>query len=131
MNGYDDIINLPHHVSLKRKRMDINSRASQFMPFSALSGYSDALRKKEEVLYEKKTLSEDAINLLNLKLIDLSNIIHTNPLVNVTYFVYKNNSLGYYDVISERVKRIDNINKYIILVNNKKISLNDIINIKY
>lgn len=130
MNSYDDIINLPHHVSLKRKRMDISNRAMQFMPFSALSGYSDALKKKEEILCEKIVLGEDNINLINLKLIDLSNIIHTNPLVNVTYFVSYNGNLGKYFVICEKIKKIDNINKYIMFINNKKIFFDDIISIK-
>ena len=34
---YDDIINLPHHVSTTRKRMSMIERAAQFSPFAALS----------------------------------------------------------------------------------------------
>ena len=43
MNNYDDIINLPHHISKKHKQMSIESRAAQFAPFAALTGYSDAI----------------------------------------------------------------------------------------
>ena len=34
-NNYDDIIDLPHQVSKKHKRMDVSERAAHFMPFSA------------------------------------------------------------------------------------------------
>lgn len=45
MNNYDDIINLPHHISKKHKQMSIESRAAQFAPFAALTGYSDAIEE--------------------------------------------------------------------------------------
>ncbi|MBP5201216.1 hypothetical protein J6Z39_00990 [bacterium] len=38
---YAKIINLPHHVSTRRPPMTLNSRAAQFAPFAALSGYND------------------------------------------------------------------------------------------
>ena len=43
MSRYDDIINLPHHVSPTRKRMSTHDRAAQFVPFAALVGYDDAV----------------------------------------------------------------------------------------
>ena len=44
MSRYDDIINLPHHVSPTRKRMSMHDRAAaQFAPFAALVGYDDAV----------------------------------------------------------------------------------------
>lgn len=42
---YDDIINLPHHVSPTRPRMSNADRAAQFAAFAALSGHSEAMRE--------------------------------------------------------------------------------------
>ena len=44
---YEDIINLPHHVSKKRPQMEIINRAAQFSPFAALKGYEDAIEEKQ------------------------------------------------------------------------------------
>ena len=40
---YDDIINLPHHVSATRPQMSMIDRAAQFSPFAALTGYDAAI----------------------------------------------------------------------------------------
>lgn len=39
MGKYDDIIRLPHHQSAKHPHMDMISRAAQFAPFAALTGF--------------------------------------------------------------------------------------------
>lgn len=55
MAEYDDIINLPHHVSKHHPQMPMWKRAAQFAPFAALSGYEQAVRdveKNNELLYE-------------------------------------------------------------------------------
>ena len=44
-NEYDDIINLPHHVSKRHPQMSMWNRAAQFAPFSALTGYEDAIKE--------------------------------------------------------------------------------------
>ncbi len=45
MDNYDDIINLPHHVSKSHPQMSMWSRAAQFAPFAALTGYDDAIKE--------------------------------------------------------------------------------------
>lgn len=42
---YSDIIDLPHHVSLRHKPMSTDNRAAQFAPFAALTGYDSAIEK--------------------------------------------------------------------------------------
>ena len=50
---YDDIINLPRHVSKKRPPMPVKDRAAQFSPFAALTGH-DAEVKETIALKELK-----------------------------------------------------------------------------
>ena len=45
MEEYEDIINLPHHVSKTHERMSMMSRAAQFAPFAALSGHEEAIEE--------------------------------------------------------------------------------------
>lgn len=45
MPNYDDIINLPHHVSKKRKPISLKNRSAQFAPFSALKGYQEKINE--------------------------------------------------------------------------------------
>ncbi len=61
-NNYDDIINLPHHVSSKHPQMSIEKRAAQFAPFAALTGLENTMddARKEwgnsvegEIIHEK------------------------------------------------------------------------------
>lgn len=42
---YDDIINLPHHVSTRHIPMSIYSRSAQFAAFAALNGFEDAVEE--------------------------------------------------------------------------------------
>ena len=44
MDNYEDIINLPHHVSKRHPQMSMWNRAAQFAPFAALTGYDDAIK---------------------------------------------------------------------------------------
>ncbi|MCQ2396754.1 MAG: hypothetical protein MJ106_03535 [Lentisphaeria bacterium] len=45
---YQDIIDLPHHVSTKHPQMSMESRAAQFAAFAALNGYEDAINETAE-----------------------------------------------------------------------------------
>lgn len=47
-NKYDDIINLPHHVSNKYPQMSLKARAAQFAAFAALAGYEDKIKETEK-----------------------------------------------------------------------------------
>ena len=61
MNKYDDIINLPHHVSKTHPQMSMWNRAAQFAPFAALTGYDDAIKdtaQENESNFEKQETEE-------------------------------------------------------------------------
>lgn len=50
---YEDILNLPHHVSETHPPMPTADRASQFAPFAALTGYKEAIEETERMAEEK------------------------------------------------------------------------------
>ena len=55
MSNYDDIINLPHHVSKVHPQLSMYQRAAQFAPFAALTGYKEAVDRttaENEAKYE-------------------------------------------------------------------------------
>ena len=61
-SDYDDIINLPHHISKRHPQMSMWNRAAQFAPFAALAGYEDAIREtaqENESSYEAKNNEEE------------------------------------------------------------------------
>ena len=64
MSYYDDIINLPHHVSTKHPRMSMYNRSAQFSPFAAPTGYEKAIeearRKLQEYQGGTKSLGKEA-----------------------------------------------------------------------
>ena len=65
---YQDIINLPHHVSKTHPQMPLYDRAAQFSPFAALTGYEDAIRETARLTDNWVQLSEDKKQELDEKL---------------------------------------------------------------
>lgn len=63
-NRYDEIINLPHHVSKTRPQMPMSDRAAQFAPFAALTGYDSAIKETGRLTDEKIELDEEALTAL-------------------------------------------------------------------
>ena len=58
---YEDIINLPHHVSSHYPRMSMEGRAAQFAPFSALTGLEASIRRAaehpdEQIYFDDETI---------------------------------------------------------------------------
>ena len=61
--NYDDIINLPHYVSKKHPQMSIEARSAQFAPFSALTGYDEALKETAIAIGLSASEVESMLNL--------------------------------------------------------------------
>lgn len=121
MGKYDDIINLPHHVSKNHPQMSLENRAAQFAPFAALVGYAEAITSSQEQLDEKAILSED-------KKEELESILH--KINKGTSIVIKYHTGKKYVSYKGKVKTIDINEKKIIFDNRKSISLKDIYNIE-
>lgn len=124
---YDDIINMPHHVSRRHKQMPLSDRAAQFSPFSALSGYGDAVKETARQTDGRIYLSEDAKAVINDKIRILSKMSHSES-VSITYFVPDDKKAGgQYITDTETVKKIDEYNKVIKMNNGAIIAFKDIL----
>ena len=132
MNKYDDIINMPHHISKIRKPMSLQNRAAQFSPFSALTGYDEKIKETARETSRKIELDEGIKLMLNEKLCLIKNDIKLRPKVTITYFVRDNEKRGgHYKTITGNVKIVDEVYKRIILIDNTIISFDNIIDIKF
>ena len=87
MSRYDDIINLPHHVSPTRQRMSMHDRAAQFAPFAALVGYDDAVAETARLTESRPTLDEQEHKELDMRLRYLADHLKEQPVVHIRYFM--------------------------------------------
>ena len=83
---YDDIIDLPHHVSERHPQMSMYNRAAQFAPFAALTGHNAAITEVARLTETEQELSESDAEVLNRKLAYLHSL-DEKPTISVTYFV--------------------------------------------
>lgn len=90
--------------------MSRQDRAKQFMPFAALKGYEEALRKKEKITVPKAELSEERGEELNRALRQ----IRKNDMVTVIYFCE-----GEYLKVTGMVSRIDGTARLLKVVDTK------------
>lgn len=126
MSKYDDIINLKRPES-RHMPMSIANRSAQFAPFSALTGYDEAIRETSRVTSEKHELSDGKIEIINDKL----NYIKRNNIkrVKITYFVKdKFKSGGEYITEELEIKKIDIYNEKLVCLK-LNISFDDILEI--
>ncbi len=132
MNNYDDIINMPHHVSKIRKPMSLQNRSAQFAPFSALTTYDEKVREVARETSKKIELDDGIKLMLNEKLCLIKNDIKLRPKVTITYFVRDNKkeNRGRYKTITGNAKIVDEVYKRIILIDNTIISFDNVIDIK-
>ena len=124
---YDDIINLPHHVSKKHPQMSLHDRAAQFSPFAALTGHKAAINETARLTDEKQILSEDVIAKLNEQLNLIKENIGTNQTVTITYFVPDDKkSGGAYISNTGVVKKINEYNHTVVLTDKTVIPIEQI-----
>ena len=130
MGKYDDIINLPHHISSKHLRLSMEQRAAQFAPFAALTGYGDSIKETARLTDNRIELNEEEKENINIKLQELKSKISTMPQVTITYFVPDVKMAGgEYITKMNRLKKIDEYKKTIILDDKTIIPINEVIEI--
>ena len=128
---YEDILNLPHHVSKTRPQMSMLDRAAQFSPFAALTGYADAIKETGRLTDEKIEMDEDRKAALDMKQAYLIEMIDEQPEISITYFLPDTKkSGGAYVTVTGNLKRFDEYERLLILTDGKKIPMDDIADIE-
>ena len=127
---YEDIIDMPHHVSVKHKPMPISDRAAQFSPFAALTGHSAAITETARQTQRRRELDENAREELDRKLQIIME--HSGDIadVKITYFrpdIRK--SGGEYVTASGKVRRLDTHRRLFIMADGREIPVDDILDI--
>ena len=129
--NYDDIINLPHHVSKKRPQMSIEQRSAQFAPFAALTGYDEAVKETARRTDKRIELDDGQKEILNNKLLYILENIDIKPEITFTYFVPdKRKSGGKYIEKTGIIRKIDMVEQYVQFIDKSKINISDIIEIE-
>ena len=130
MSGYEDILNLPHHVSRKHPQMSMLNRAAQFSPFAALTGYDAAIRETARQTDRRVALSEDEKAEISEKLRLLRDTEAEHPVVTFVYFVPDGRKEGgEYVSRTAQVKRIDDFNRVIWLADGQNIFIDDLLEV--
>lgn len=128
---YDDIINLPRPVSRNHRPMPRESRAAQFAPFAALTGYDDSVKEEARLTGERIELTDEQIDRLNLKTAFLTERIKERPSIKVTYFLPDEKKDGGRYVSAEgEVSHIEEVEGLLIFSDKRKIPLHEIIDIE-
>lgn len=128
---YDDILNLPHHVSPKRARMSMVDRGAQFSPFAALTGYDAVIQETARLTDNPVELDENARDALDAKLRLLRAAVDSHPEVTITCFRPDERKAGGAWVrITGRVKKIDPYEQAIVLTDNQLIPIERILEIE-
>ena len=127
---YDDIINMPHHVSTTRPQMSMRDRAAQFNPFAAVAGYGDAIAEATRLTDRKIEIDETDKAMLDIKQRILLDVISEHPAVTVTYFRKdEHKEGGRYVTVSGELKKIDEYEHTLTLMSGENIAFDDIYDI--
>lgn len=128
---YDDMIDLPHPTSKKHPRMALIDRAAQFSPFAALTGHEAAIRETARRTDRRMELDEDVKIELDMKLRLIADHSAQRPEVHITYFQPdEKKDGGSYQVLTGCIKRIDDVQRVVLMTDGKQIAIDDIYEIE-
>lgn len=124
---YDDIIHLPRYRSQRHAPMPRIGRAAQFAPFAALTGFDAEVEETARLTQSQIENNEENLMLMDEKLHAILDMIRDQPEVAITYFEPDaRKSGGAYVTISGRIRRVDEVNRQIILTDRTVIGMDAI-----
>ncbi|MGN0263161.1 MAG: hypothetical protein ACI4DX_02025 [Oliverpabstia sp.] len=132
MGEYDDIINLPHHVSRKHPQMSIHDRAAQFAPFAALTGHGEAIAETARLTDRKIELDDYERLKLDEKLLILQEHIMEMPEISVTYFCPdEKKEGGRYVTLTKALRKINVVERTLLMEDGMQIRIEDILEVSF
>lgn len=131
---YDNIIH--NQRPLAHRPMDSSHRAAQFSSFAALTGYDDEVRETARLTDREILYTDSMITHIDLKLRFLSDHLHEKPFIRLKYYLpdsvtHKDSDKegGSYELHEGIVKKIDTYDRLISFYDNKKIQIDQILDL--
>lgn len=115
---YADIIDHPHHQSSTHPHMSLYDRAAQFSSYKALSGFEDMIAEEARLTDREIKLEDHDLDVLNQKLSLIADVLADGESPRITFTVFvpdENKAGGSYVEIEDRVKKVDGVNRKVIL----------------
>lgn len=110
--------------------MPMKERAAQFAPFAALTGYGSAISEVARLTEEQVPLGDDDNDRLNRLVTHIADHISEQPSVTIVYFKPDSRKQGgSYETITGRLKRIDDYERQLVMVDGKIVSFDNIVNL--
>jgi hypothetical protein len=129
---YSDIINLPHHVSVRHPQMSRAARAAQFGSFEPLRDYKDALAEERRLTDERPVLSEEEQKKLNEMVAKLEaetaqpSVTHSE--IRMTVFVQdEKKEGGRIEEIPGTLRAVNLELRYLVLEDGRKVPFRDLL----
>lgn len=128
---YEDIVDLPHHVSKKHPQPTMADRAARFAPFAAITGYEEMVLEEARITDDFLELDEGTISVLNAKLQMVQELLSEQPEITFIYFQPDQRKAGgAYITKTGTVKRIDEYEQLVIMTDGTRIPINHIFEIE-
>ena len=125
---YDDIINLPHHVSASHPHMPNVERAAQFSPFAALTGFEGAIEETARLTDDLRDISDSEREKLDAALAGLMRNPDPKADVKITYFVPDaRKEGGEYVTEKVRIRCVDTDRREIVTMDKRRIAIDMIL----
>lgn len=130
ISEYKDMLHMPRPKS-KHPSMPPEKRAAQFAPFAALTGYEEEIEEVGRFTQDDIILDEQQKEILDqrLQMLYETEAIHKN-LVFICFISDDKKAGGSYERIEGQIKKIDEVERVIILADKRKLQLSQIIDIK-
>ena len=130
-DNYDDMLDMPHHVSKVHPQMTMQQRAAQFSPFAALSGHGEAVQEAQRLTDDKLDLDERQKIELDEKLQILLQHLKEQPKLHIVYFIPDDKKAGGEYVSKEgKIRKFDPYEKTLIMADGTRIAIDQISELK-